>query len=369
MSISGLQKTAEKYAKRYVRLTLLSIAAAVVLTAIVGVTGTHSRVSVLSGRLSIPPVAAVFVQLFGLCFAIGLLGRLLFRVGKKLRSLVTEWIGNPLRARWARLARRTQALVFGVCCMLLSGAVSTAVVLYYDYPVPIVAAVMLCTWPVATYWAVRRRRAVRVEAGSTTVRTPYAELRQLETRTIALLVSFVPASTVGGGLWLLGVERLSAVGVAVLVWAVSTVVVYNLYASSFETQSALTIVAAGSRDDEIVELVVRNDGYELVDLTSATITDTRMDRYHLTDPLQIPPASSVTLCLPESFAVLPTDSERSLPLDYTLNRSQPTPIIYTQSGAAFELTCASTEDDVVVEPTPSYRQSTAIGASPQSHES
>jgi len=371
MSISGLRKTGEKYAKRYARLTMLSVAVAAVLTAVVGATGSPGRLAVLPGRLSIPPTAAVFIQFFGFCFAVGLVGRVLYRNLEKLQALFAEWIGDPLRERWVRLARRTQAVLFGLCCVLLSGGLATAGVLYYDFQPTVIAGVMVCTWPLGTYWLLRRRPSTTTtDAGSLTVIRRHATLRHLETRTIAALVGFLLAVAVASGLWLLGVEPLSAFGLGLLVWTVSTVVVYNRYAAVLETRAKLAIVGVDSRDDGMVELVVRNDGLEMIDLTRATITDTRTARYHLTDSLRLSPADSATLCLPASFAVSPTDAERTLPLGYTLNRSQPTPIVYTQSGAAFELATDSTADDAAfVETAEQPTSSTAIGARANAHES
>ena len=371
MSVSNLRKTGEKYAKRYARLTMLSVAVAAVLTAVAGAASTPRRVAVLSGWVPIPPTVAVFVQFFGVCFAVGLVCRILLQNLETLRALFAEWIGEPLRARWMRLARRTQAVLFGVCCSIAGGAVVTAGVVYYSYRPTVVAATMVCIWPLATYWLLGRRpTAGSTDTNLSPVRTRYATLRHLETRTIAALGGFLLATAIGSGLWLFGVDSPWATVVGVVVWVVSTVVAYNRYASGLETRSDLRIVRYQSRGDDL-ELVVRNDGLEHVNLTRATITDTRTDRYHLTDSLRLSPASSATLCLPASFAVSPTDSERTLPLGYTLNRSQPTPVVYTRSGAAFELARTQSDDNdnhTFVEPTPEYTvSSTAVGASTHSY--
>ena len=372
MSISGLRKTGEKYAKRYFRLTILSVAVAAVFTAVVGAAGNPTRLSVLPGQLAVPPTVAVFFQTFVLCFALGLVGRLLVRNLETLRELFAEWIGNPLRDRWRRLARRTQAVLFGLWWMLVVGGLAAAAVVYYSYPRFVIAAVMVCTWPLSTYWLLGRRPSAPLastDADSGAVRRRYAALRHLETRSIAALFGFLLAAGVATGLWLLGVEVLSTIGLGALVWLVSTVVVYNRYASVLELRSDLSILSVDS-DDEVLELVVRNTGLDSVDLTDATITDTRTERYHLSEPLELSSASSATLTVPASFAVSPTDAERTLPLGYTLNRSQPTPVVYTQSGAAFELARESTADEPFESPASTYSaSSTAIGAGTHSHES
>ena len=373
MSVNGLRKTGEKYAKRYFRLTILSVAIAAVLTAIVGAAGTPGRFSVLPGWLSVPPTVAVFVQTFGLCFAIGLVGRIGIRNLEKLRGLFAEYIGDPLRDRWNRLARRTQAVLFGCCWLLVSGALAAVGVVYFGYPTLGIAAVMVCMWPLATYWLLRRRPATQPVVGDSSTgdtansRYSFATLRQLETRTIAVLFGFLLAVALGSGLLGLGVELRGTVGLGALVWLVSTVIVYNRYASVLETRSVLTIVASGSPDGDLVELVVRNNGLDAVDLTHATVTDTKTDRYHLTQSIQLSPGSRATLGVPASFAVSPTDAERTLPLGYTLNRSQPTPVVYTQSGEAFALTRESTDEGS--ELTPTYSESsTALAATTHSQD-
>ena len=370
MSISGLRKTGEKYAKRYARLTMLSIAVAAVATAVIGAAGSPARLSVAPGRLSIPPTVAVFLQAFGLCFGLGLLGRVVVRNIGKLRELFAEWIGNPLRDRWRRLARRTQAVLFGLCCVLVAGGLAGVGVLYYNFRPAVVVVVMVAVWPFSTYWLLGRRPAAAslAESEPTTVRTRYGALRHVETRTIAALFGFLLAAAIAGGLWLLGVTVRATVGLGALVWLVATVVVYNRYASVLESRSDLTILETESNDD-LVELVVRNDGVESVDLTDATITDTRTKRYYITESLQLSPATKATLSVPASFAVSPTDAERTLPLGYTLNRSQPTPVVYTQSGVAFELTGEPIAEDEPFDQPASSPASSALTAGTHSQES
>lgn len=370
MSISGLRNAGETYAKRYARLTMVSVAVAAVLTAVVGAASTPGRFAMLPARLSIPPTAAVFVQWFGLCFAVGLVGRMLSGNLEALRAAFAEWIGNPLCDRWSRLARRTQAVCVGVCCGIVSGGIVAVGVLYYGFPNAAVAATILATWPLGTYWLLSRRPTTVSNSERSAVRLRYVTLKHLETRTIAVLFGYLFASAVGSGLWLLGVELRWAGVVGLVVWIVSTVVVYNRYASTLQLGSELLILETYSRENGQVELVVQNDGREMIDLTGATITDTRTSRYHLTDSLRLSPADCATLRLPASFTVAPTDAERTLPLGYTLNRSQPTPVVYTWGGDAFELSQTSTETgETFVDPTPTYTtSSTAIGAGTHSHE-
>ena len=369
MSISGLRKAGETYAKRYARLTMLSVAVAAVLTAVVGTASTPGRIAVLSNWLALPATVAVFIQWFGLCFVVGLMIRILSQNFSKLQAVFAAWIGDPIGEHWSRLARRTQAVLFGSVCTLLAGTVAAAGVFYYGYPYVAIAAAMSCTWPLATYWLLGRR-PTSVPTQST-IRTRYATLRHLETRIMSVLFGFLCTVVVAGGLWLLGVELRWIGLVGLVVWVVSTVIVYNRYAATLERRSALTILDSTVRENGQVELVVRNDGEDTLDLSRAMITDTRIDRYHLTDSLQLSPAGSATLCVPESFTVAPTDAKRTLPLGYTLNRSQPTPVVYTRSGIAYELTHGATASEALsVDPTPTYStSSTAIATGTHSHES
>lgn len=361
MSISGLQKTGTKYAKRYFRLTILSVVIAAVTTAVVGSVGTPGRLSVVPGRLSvvpgrlsIPAVVGVFLQTFGLCFATGLVLRVLARNVGKLRAVWSEWIGGPLCRQWNRLARRTQAVLTGIVTALVAGGITAAVrmmstptggtVSLFVVSVPLVVGVMLLGWPLGTYWMLRRRPSGGQSDTTerTVVASRYAKLRHLETRTIAVLVGFLFATAIGSGLWILGVKTASMVGVALLVWVVATVVVYNQYAATLPTRTELAIVATAQSDEES-EILIKHTGTDPIELRNVTIEDTTGGRYWLGDTLSFQPGSRATIQLPAEFVVDPTDAERTLPLGYTLDRSRAAPVVYSETGVAFELTHQSTD--------------------------
>lgn len=338
MSLKGIRKTGEKYAKRYFRLTIVSVVIAAVLTAVVGSVGNPARLSVLPAWLSVPPVVAVFIQAFGLCFALGLLLRIVGRNFGKLQALWSDWIGDPVRSRWNQLARRTQAVVVGLLTAAVAGAVAALGVVYDGQPAVLIVAAVVVGWPLGTYWLLRRRPST--EGGvrtSLAAGSRYAELRHLETRTIAVLVGFLIATAIGAGLWALGVDPLSTTGVGLLVWLVATIVVYNRYASTLDTRTELTIVETEPTDGERLELSIRNDGLETIAFQASTITDTTGDRYWLGETFDLSPGGRATITLPEAFVVSPTTAERTLPLGYTLDRSRTTPTVYTRSGIAFDL--------------------------------
>ena len=354
MSIKQARKAGRKYAKRYARLTVVSLVVAAVVTAIVGAVVDPSRLAVLPGWLDRPAFVAVFVQTFAACFALGLLARVLARNWTKLKTLWTESVGGPLADRWQGLSRRTQAVLIGFVVAVVAAVVIVVGRLLVPVPRWLVAVGALLWWPAGTYWGLARPRPT--VGGSTDTdgaggatsdpggRRRYAELRHLETRTIALLVGYLLAAATGGGIRLLGVDPVVTVAVALSVWLVATVVVYDRYERVLTERTALAIAETGPASaHDGVELTIANRGHEPVALPAPTLVDTAGDRYRLAERLTIQPGGTVAVELPAGFRLTPTDAERTLPLGYTLDRSRAAPSLYTETGAAFALQSAETE--------------------------
>lgn len=339
MFVKRLTKAGKKYAAQYLRVTLLSLVVAAVTTAIVSTVGDPQQLAVLPAWLG-PLFLRVFVQAFVVCFVIGLVLRLLSAHTADIKQAFDERIGGPLVDRWTGLARRTRAVVTGLITALVAGGATAAAGEIYTVPVASIVAACLLAWPVGTYWSLGRQSTDKPSSigESLAVRSRYADLRQQETRTIALLVGFLVGTTTGGGLWLLGVEVAATAVIAGLVWLVATVIVYNRYESALTERTALAIVATESTEaGEAVELTIKNEGHETVCLTEPTITDTTHERYRIGKDLTFQPGGCATMRLPSSFTWSATTAERTLPLGYTLDRSQAAPIVYTRQGEAFEL--------------------------------
>ncbi|MFO7834632.1 MAG: hypothetical protein R6V31_11440 [Halohasta sp.] len=348
MSIKQVRKAGKKYAKRYARLTVVSLVVAAVVTAIVGAVVDPGRLAVLPEWLDRPAFVAVFVQAFAACFALGLLGRVLARNWAKLQALWTESVGGPLAARWHGLTRRTQAVLIGLGSAVIAGGIIAGVVLLRPVPWWLPAVGGLLAWPAGTYWGLARPRSTvdgeRDHNGGKWRR--YAELRHLETRTIALLVGYLIAAATGAGIRLLGVDPVVTVAVALSVWLVATVVVYDRYERVLTERSALAVADTGpASGHDGVELTIANTSHEPVALPAPTLVDTADDRYRLAEQLTIQPAGTVAVELPASFRLTPTDAERTLPLGYTLDRSRAAPSLYTETGTAFALQPAETDDE------------------------
>ena len=338
MSIKQVRKAGTKYAKRYARLTVVSAVVAAVLTAIVGAVGDPGRLAVLPGWLDRPAFVAVFVQTFAACFAVGLLVRVLARNWTKLKTLWTDSIGGPLADRWRGLTRRTQAVLIGFATAIVAGGVTAGVGLLTPVPRWLVAVGALLAWPVGTYWGLARPRPTVGTADDAGGRRRYAELRHLETRTIALLVGYLIAATTGGGIRLLGVGPAVTVAVALAVWLVATVIVYDRYERVLVERSVLAVADTDRANGrEGVELTIANTGHEPVALPAPTLVDTAGDRYRLAERLTVQPGGTTAVELPAAFRLTPTDAERTLPLGYTLDRSRAAPCLYTETGGAFVL--------------------------------
>lgn len=341
MYLKRLRKAGKKYAKRYFRITIVSFVAAAVLTAVAGSLWNLHRLSVLPQWLDVPLFVHLYVQLFIGLFAIGLLLGLLRKYSPKLKSAWTKSIGEPLGRRWKGLSRRLQAILLGFLTAVLVGGITVAVRFVYPISLSVIAGVYLLSWPVGTYWALTAITSTETEASATrslSVWSRYAMLRQLETRTIALLVGFVIATAVGGGIWWLGVSTISTVGVAGLVWLVATIVSYNQYEKTMATRTELEIVATETTTttDEI-EVSIKNSGVDTVELNNPTLRDTHNELYVVDRDLRLRPGDRDTIRLPSEFSLAPNDVERTLPLGYTLDRSQQSPMVYSQTGLVFEL--------------------------------
>jgi hypothetical protein len=339
MFVKRLRKVGKKYAAQYLRVTLLSVVVAAVTTAIISAGGNLRQLAVLPAWLG-PSFLRVFVQAFVVCFVIGLVLRLLSARKADIKQAYDERIGGPLVDRWTGLARRTRAVLTGLLTALVVGGVAAAAGVVYTIRPPLIAGVCLLAWPVGTYWSLGRQSTDTSSSVGTSlaVRSRYADLRQQETRTIALLVGFLIGAATGGGLWLLGVDTAPTAVIGGLVWLVATVIAYNRYESKLTERTALAIAATEPTEaGEAVELTIKNEGYETVELTNPTIRDTTHERYRIGRELTLQPGGCTTMRLPSSFTWSSTTAERTLPLGYTLDRSQAAPIIYTRQGEAFEL--------------------------------
>jgi len=374
MSVKSLRKAGKKYGTRYAQLTVLSGIAATIVAAVVGAVADPRRVLLLPGRVDLPLFAQVWIQTFLVLFVGGLVGRVINQNSDKLRTAWSTSISTPLADRWMGLARRRRALIVGVLAAIVAGGISAVVGIVYMITPPQIVGICLVVWPSVTYGILQRRPSGRPTGGITrslAVRSRYAELRQLETRTITLLVGFVLGATTGGVLWRVGVDTVVTVAIAVLVWLAATVLVYNRYESALTRRTELAIVdTETTADDEVIELSVTNRGTETVELTDATITDTTGRRYRLRADIALQPGGKTTVKLPATFVSSPTTAERELPLGYTLDRSQAAPIIYSRTGDAFELH-GSTASETTAWPsaTPDYApQSTAGPETPQSQD-
>lgn len=341
MYLKRLRKAGKKYGKKYFRVIIVSVVVAAVLTAVAGEIGNLSQLLLIPRLAGLPLFVLLYLQLFVGLFGIGLLLGLLRKNSQKLRSKWTKSVGEPLSQRWKGLSRRLQAILLGLLVAVLAGGTTAAVDLVYPIPLAVSSGVSLLAWPIGTYWALTATTSTETEASvmrSLSVRSRYAKLRQLETRTIALLVGFVIAAVTGGGIRWLGVNTVSTVGVAGLVWLVAAIVVYNQYETATTTRTELEIIATETTAaTDTIEVSIKNSGVETVTLPKPTLKDTNNELYVVNKDLRLQPGDRDTIRLPSVFSLAPSDVERTLPLGYTLDRSQQTPTIYSQTGCTFEL--------------------------------
>lgn len=341
---SKVQKAVQKRLSPVVRPLIAAFVFALVVTAVAVVTGLVDYVPqstlpvtgwVISPRLLLLSVVFVLAAIVGI-------GYLLYRRYE-----------DALASQWEQLSIWAQATIAGAVCGALVAAglgVATAV-----GPVPpaVVLAGSLLAWPVATVLALRQRREPETDDDSPSalqsllIKTGYAQVKHLQTRTLAGIVGFVGAVLGSVGIRLLiswlpwfdgTLSTLQTVVLAAVLWLVATVLVYNRYESTISDRTTLRIVAVSSpesRDGR--ELTIKNDGLVQVELAQAKLRDTKRDLYQFDVGVALEPGERCSFEVPDSFLLEPNEAAMDLPLGYTLKQGGEHPILYTRTGQQFVL--------------------------------
>ena len=204
--------------------------------------------------------------------------------------------------------------------------------------------VFLACWPVLSLLLVR---AFRQQTGDSDpfvatvlVKSGYAQLERLESRTVAVVSGFVVALSVGIGCWQWALDLAYASTVALVSWPLIALAVFGHLEKKRATleRSDLVVLAVSERGGSSArELTIRNEGDEPISLARAKIRDTEYDRYRLGVDVTIGVGERCTFDIPPSFSLEPNDVGYALPLGYTLKQGAIAPVIYTRDGDAFAL--------------------------------
>ena len=253
--------------------------------------------------------------------------------------LTLRYVRHEAESEWA------QALVVGGA---LAGLTAGGVVAYDTYyaavPDYYATVAFLASWPILALALVRTFRKQREDSdpfvATVLIKSGYAQLERLESRTVAVVVGFVVALAVGVGCWQWGIDLAYAAAVALVLWPVVALAVFGHLEKKRTTleRSDLVVVTVSDREgSDARELTIRNDGDDPISLARAKIRDTEYDRYRLGVEVTIGVGERCTFDIPPSFSLEPNDVGYTLPLGYTLKQGAIAPVIYTRDGDAFAL--------------------------------
>lgn len=241
------------------------------------------------------------------------------------------------------LARWATAFALGCVVAAVGGGLVAAVDFYYFYTVPdyVAGLVFLLGWPVATLFALRKLRARDDGLFSVLlVKTGYAQLRRLETKTVALVLGFLVALLVGASVRFAGADLQLTAFSFVAAWVLVTFVTTRRYEKMGSARTDLIIADVRDRTSgPSRELAVRNEGEEPVDLCKAKIRDTNYNLYRLDLDVVLGAGETGTFDIPPEFTLEPSDTDIGveLPFGYSLRQGEDAAMIYTRGGEEFKL--------------------------------
>lgn len=255
--------------------------------------------------------------------------------------LTLRYIRQEAESEWS------QALVVGGT---LAGVVAGGVVAYGTWyanvPEYYATVAFLASWPVLAIVLGRtfRKRSSGPESdpflATVLIKSGYAQLERLESRTVAVVLGFVVALVVGVGLWRWGIDLTYAAAIALVLWPLVALAAFGHLEkkrSSLERSDLVVVTVSEQDDGETRELTIRNDGDVPISLARAKIRDTEYDRYRLGVEVTIGVGERCTFDIPPTFSLEPNDVGYALPLGYTLKQGATAPVIYTRDGDAFAL--------------------------------
>lgn len=323
---------------------MAALIVAFLVTAVAVVTGLidyvpQSSVPVAGWKIS--PRIVLLVAVFVLA-AIIWAGYTLYR---KYEDAITD--------QWEQLSIWAQATIAGGSCGALVAVGLGVAVVVGPVPLSFVLAGSLIAWPVTTVLALRQRREPATSEDSRSalqsllIKAGYAQVKLLQTRTLAGIVGFTGAVFASLGIralvswlpWFDGtLTPLQTVFLAAFLWLVATIFVYNRYESTISDRTSLRIVAVSSPESRAGrELMIKNDGVAPVELTQAKIRDTKRDLYQFDGGTTLEPGTRRPFEVPDAFLLEPNEAAMDLPLGYTLKQGGEHPIVYTRTGEQFVL--------------------------------
>ncbi|WP_396613707.1 hypothetical protein ACH9L7_18670 (plasmid) [Haloferax sp. S1W] len=252
---------------------------------------------------------------------------------------------ETVHEHWARVPTWVQATTLGLGGAILVALCLLVVRIYWTLTDLTVLAAFLLSWPLVTGAVILSTRSIEDDCPrSTSIKIGYMHARGLESRTMAIVVGSLFAVVGGFVTWAVTIRTtdwdaaLLATAVAVVLWALVTLVVYNRYEALTSEMDGLTIINVNRPDTRTAwELAIKNESNTTIDLSFARIRDTKFDLYQFGVDTDLGPGAICTFNAPEEFQLAPNDDSWELPLGYTLKQGSQTPVILTQTGEIYAL--------------------------------
>ena len=227
--------------------------------------------------------------------------------------------------------------------------------------------VLFLAAPLAAAVLVRSAQRERGYISALLVRTGFAQVRRIQSVTVALSLGFL-VGIIGAMLASLTVGSLLVTVLAfLLAWALGTLGTLRWFQRTDIAYSDLVIVDVRDRSSgRRRELAVANERDERVDLRNAKIRDTEYDLYRTNIDVLLGPGQTETFDIPPNFSLYPSSEALTtdLPLGFSLSQSADAPVIVTRDGEKFTLRWA----DGVVEDRPDPSGNRRPSPDPESRE-
>jgi hypothetical protein len=237
---------------------------------------------------------------------------------------------------WARTVHLS-ALIAGVVAILY-GFAFTGVAPGWTLPL-----VFLVGWVVATYLLFRRRHAVEDSYITRKLTsTGYAQMRQVDTISVAVGTGLLAALVVAVVVWLVGTTpsgdlQRAALTIAI-VWPSVTLATSVGWPDRVRTDLVIDDIRARS-STPVRELTIRNIGDSSVNLHGAKVLDAFNELYHIGIDTTLGAGSRAKFEIPEEFELATHERYEvlGLPFGFSVMRNADDPRIVTRDGNAYVL--------------------------------
>jgi F0F1-type ATP synthase assembly protein I len=208
-------------------------------------------------------------------------------------------------------------------------------------------AALYLGWPLASFLILRQIR--QSEEGFFSVllvKSGFAQMRQLQTVTVAIAVGFLFALVVGVVLQVvLSLFQVTSVAFLV-VWLLGTLAAGWWFDRSI-TRTDLVVEEVRERStNRSRELTVTNTGEETIDMREAKIRDTEYDLYRTSMDIVLGAGQTGQFTIPPEFSLYASEHDLGidLPFGFTISQGADAPVLVTREGVEYELQFEPRED-------------------------